>query len=126
MRLFHTSSGVTLEHEGQHWAVPLTWDALVNDEDLEARLAAIVARTPDSRAPDAGALRAPLGTQEVWAAGVTYLRSRTARMEESRVAGGGSFYDRVYDAPRPELFFKATPHRVSGPGGAVRIRRDSQ
>ena len=57
---------------------------------------------------------------------MTYLRSRTARMEESRVAGGGSFYDCVYDAARPELFFKATPHRVVGPGGAVRIRRDSR
>ena len=69
---------------------------------------------------------APIGTQEVWAAGVTYLRSREARIEESRDAGGGTFYDRVYDADRPELFFKATPHRVVGPGGPVRIRGDSQ
>ena len=126
MLLFHTSSGVTLEHGAQHWAVPLTWDALVNDDDLEGRLAELISRAPDGQAPDPGALRAPLGMQEIWAAGVTYLRSRTARMEESRVAGGGSFYDRVYDAPRPELFFKATPHRVSGPGGFVRIRRDSR
>src|SRR5215472_8215341 len=69
---------------------------------------------------------APIDRQEVWAAGVTYYRSRTARMAESEVAGGGSFYDRVYTAERPELFFKALPHRVVGPEEKVRIRRDSK
>jgi 2-dehydro-3-deoxy-D-arabinonate dehydratase len=71
-----------------------------------------------------GRLLAPLDQQEVWAAGVTYLRSKEARMEES--AGGGGFYDRVYDADRPELFLKATPSRVGGPGGPVRVRADSR
>jgi 2-dehydro-3-deoxy-D-arabinonate dehydratase len=66
----------------------------------------------------------PLDNQEVWAAGVTYKRSRTARMEESEAAA--SCYDRVYVAPRPELFFKATPHRVAGAGQPLRIRHDSQ
>jgi 2-dehydro-3-deoxy-D-arabinonate dehydratase len=65
-------------------------------------------------------------SQEVWAAGVTYYRSRTARMEESHAAGGGSFYDKVYEAARPELFFKASPHRVAAPGSTVRIRSDSR
>ena len=65
----------------------------------------------------------PIDSQEVWAAGVTYLRSQTARMEESE--HGASHYDRVYSADRPELFFKATPHRVVGPGQPVRIRADS-
>jgi 2-dehydro-3-deoxy-D-arabinonate dehydratase len=69
-------------------------------------------------------LQAPIQNQEVWAAGVTYLRSRDARMEESK--DGGTVYDRVYAAERPEIFFKATPHRVVGPGGAVRIRSDSK
>ncbi|MBX3413565.1 MAG: fumarylacetoacetate hydrolase family protein [Pirellulales bacterium] len=68
-------------------------------------------------------LLAPIDRQEVWAAGVTYLRSRAARMEESE--GAARFYDLVYEAPRPELFFKANPHRVVDPGGAVRIRRDA-
>jgi 2-dehydro-3-deoxy-D-arabinonate dehydratase len=68
----------------------------------------------------------PIGAQEVWAAGVTYLRSRTARMEESSEAGGSSFYDRVYNAHRPELFFKATPHRVVGHGQSMRLRGDSK
>src|SRR5437762_2233746 len=68
----------------------------------------------------------PIDQQEVWAAGVTYLRSKTAREEESASAGGASFYDRVYTAPRPELFFKATPRRVVGPGQPIRARADSR
>ena len=67
---------------------------------------------------------APIDRQEVWAAGVTYKRSQEARERES--AGAGSFYDKVYSAERPELFLKATPHRVAGPGERVRIRRDSR
>ncbi len=70
-------------------------------------------------------LLAPIQSQEVWAAGVTYLRSRDARIEESKDAGGGTFYDRVYDAARPEIFFKATPHRVVAPGASMRLRTDS-
>jgi 2-dehydro-3-deoxy-D-arabinonate dehydratase len=71
-------------------------------------------------------LQAPIQSQEVWAAGVTYLKSRNARMEESKKSGGDNFYDRVYDADRPEIFFKATAHRVVGSGQNVRIRRDSK
>lgn len=69
-------------------------------------------------------LLAPIDEQEVWAAGVTYRRSQVARMEESQ--GAASFYDKVYAADRPELFFKATPHRVAGPGQTVRIRQDAR
>ena len=68
-------------------------------------------------------LLAPIDQQEVWAAGVTYRRSQVARMEESK--DGASFYDKVYLADRPEIFFKASPHRVSGPGQALRIRKDA-
>jgi 2-dehydro-3-deoxy-D-arabinonate dehydratase len=76
--------------------------------------------------PDAGTphLLAPLDLQEVWAAGVTYQRSKVARMEESE--GAARFYDMVYDAERPELFFKGMASRVSGPGAPVRIRRDAR
>jgi 2-dehydro-3-deoxy-D-arabinonate dehydratase len=126
MHLLKTATSVVLEHSDRFWAVPGEWDAIINDERLEARLAAIVRDAPETTAPAPGSLRAPIGSQEVWAAGVTYWRSRTARMEESKAAGGGSFYDRVYEAERPELFFKATPHRVVGPGGLVRVRRDSK
>jgi 2-dehydro-3-deoxy-D-arabinonate dehydratase len=69
-------------------------------------------------------LLAPIDAQEVWGAGVTYERSKVARQEESE--SGGSFYDLVYRAERPELFFKATPSRVVGPGGAIRVRRDTK
>ena len=76
---------------------------------------------PDVRKPH---LLAPVTKQEVWAAGVTYFRSREARMEES--AGGGSFYDKVYHSDRPELFLKGTSNRVAGPNAAIRIRKDSR
>ena len=68
-------------------------------------------------------LHAPLDLQEVWAAGVTYQRSKVARMEESEK--GATFYDMVYDADRPELFMKGGRSRTTGPGGVVRIREDS-
>jgi len=64
----------------------------------------------------------PIDSQEVWAFGVTYEMSREARMRESEEP---TIYGRVYQADRPEVFFKATPHRVVGPGEAVAIRGDS-
>jgi 2-dehydro-3-deoxy-D-arabinonate dehydratase len=68
----------------------------------------------------------PLDAQEVWAAGVTYVRSKDARERESAPTGASRFYDLVYTAERPELFFKATPRRVVGPGDPVRIRADAR
>ena len=68
---------------------------------------------------------APVGRQELWASGVTYLRSRDARMEESKQSGGGDFYQKVYEADRPELFFKAVPQRIMGHHQEVYIRKDS-
>ncbi len=69
-------------------------------------------------------LLAPVDSQEVWAAGVTYLRSKKARMEESDFSA--SAYDRVYDAPRPEIFFKSLPEKVIATGDGVGIRRDAK
>lgn len=91
--------------------------------DLRARLDAVRSSADDGIPLDAVTLAAPVDRQEVWAAGVTYLRSRDARMEESTSAK--SAYDLVYEAERPELFFKATPSRVSGPGEPIAIRGDS-
>ena len=88
--------------------------------ELREELAAIV--DSDGTGLSEVTLLAPIDWQEVWAAGVTYLRSRDARMEESQEK---SVYDRVYETDRPELFLKATPHRVSGPGQPVGIRGDS-
>lgn len=99
-------------------------ESLTTREDLFEYLERMAhGRTPEAVPRE---FLAPIEAQEVWAAGVTYYRSRTARMAESESAGGGDFYDRVYSAERPELFFKATPHRVVGPEAAVRIRRDSK
>jgi 2-dehydro-3-deoxy-D-arabinonate dehydratase len=128
MKLYKTTNGPVLEDRGEHYQLPETdWDVLLNRADHEHVLTSMsrrATRIPNFTINDD--VLAPIGTQEVWAAGVTYYRSRTARMEESKDAGGGSFYDRVYDAERPELFFKATPPRVAGPGQKVRIRKDSK
>jgi 2-dehydro-3-deoxy-D-arabinonate dehydratase len=130
MKLYKTTTGPVVEADGRHYALPETdWDALLNRDALRAVLADAVrtsGRLLDESAFRRRTLLAPVGSQEVWAAGVTYLRSKVARMEESKAAGGGDFYDKVYDAARPELFFKSMPHKVVGPGQAVRIRRDSK
>jgi 2-dehydro-3-deoxy-D-arabinonate dehydratase len=123
MLLYRTSQGPLVEQEGRYHRVARDWDALLNADDPRALLAAAT-RGPAVEVPHA--LLAPVGAQEVWAAGVTYWRSRDARMGESKAAGGGSFYDRVYEAERPELFFKATAHRVTAPGGRMRLRRDAR
>jgi 2-dehydro-3-deoxy-D-arabinonate dehydratase len=121
LRLYRTPAGAVVERDGRHHALAEGWDELVSDEALGERLAST--RGPEVEAPTA--LLPPVEGQEVWAAGVTYWRSRDARREESARSGAAAFYDRVYEAPRPELFFKATPHRVVGPGGKLRLRRDS-
>jgi 2-dehydro-3-deoxy-D-arabinonate dehydratase len=118
--------GSFVEQDGIHYRVPLTsWDALVTHDDLHGYLLSIVNKGEPAKDFLPAKIEAPIGNQEVWAAGVTYYRSRSARMDESKTAGGGDFYDRVYSAERPELFFKSTPHRVAGPGGCVRIRKDA-
>ncbi len=92
---------------------------------LRRFLTTLISEESPSREFHTANLMAPIGMQEVWAAGVTYFRSRGARMEESKDAGGGSFYDRVYSAERPELFFKSTASRTVGPREKVRIRADA-
>jgi 2-dehydro-3-deoxy-D-arabinonate dehydratase len=130
MKLYRTRRGTLVEHDDKNYLlVGADWDHLLNHDDVAAHLREEMARVaPLTTAayPPVGDFLAPIGTQEVWAAGVTYFRSRDARMEEAKKAGGGSFYDRVYSADRPELFFKASPHRVVGSGGLVRIRGDSK
>jgi 2-dehydro-3-deoxy-D-arabinonate dehydratase len=128
MKLYRTASGCLIEQDGFHAFADASWDELITRDDLEDHLKKSIGKFPvlaNSPLADPQALRAPIGSQEVWAAGVTYHRSRTARIEESQSAGGGNFYDRVYNAERPELFFKATPNRVVGHGGKVAIRHDA-
>jgi 2-dehydro-3-deoxy-D-arabinonate dehydratase len=120
VKAYRTHSHVIIGNDGKFSSSQsTTWDDLVNADDISRLLSAF---TP-SAAPVRSEILAPIGNQEVWAAGVTYFRSRDARIEES--SGGGDFYAKVYEAERPELFFKAPPYRVIGPGGNVRIRRDA-
>ena len=129
MKLYKTRSGFVVEAQNQFYGLPGTdWDALINRDDLFDYLQQSTASAKSSADYQywiQTGLQAPIGRQEVWASGVTYLRSRDARMEESKKSGGDNFYDRVYDAERPELFFKATSERVVDPGSNVRIRADS-
>ena len=126
MLIYKTQNGWELE-AGNGGRIPVPPQAsgrLTTREDLYEYLSELGCEAN----PGSGdhALMAPIEEQEVWAAGVTYFRSRTARMAESEASGGMSFYDRVYTAERPELFFKSTPHRTVGPGEPVRIRYDSK
>jgi 2-dehydro-3-deoxy-D-arabinonate dehydratase len=129
MKLYRTQHGILLEKEDQFYRLHETnWDAVVNRDNLYDWLLSqteSLLLLPFTDAAPMPEIMPPIGSQEVWASGVTYYRSKEARMEESEVAGGGSFYDRVYSAERPELFFKSTAARVVGDYGTVRIRRDS-
>jgi 2-dehydro-3-deoxy-D-arabinonate dehydratase len=124
--LYRTAEALFVHHEDHAYPLKETsLDALVVHRDLHAHLtAAIDAGAPADHLLDVPLL-APIGNQEVWASGVTYYSSRRARIAESKDAGGGDFYDRVYTAERPELFFKAVAHKVAGPDSHVKIRRDA-
>ena len=124
MKLYRTSTGIFAEHESNFFHISTNdWDSLVRSNDLERDVRNQIANT-SAGSGGMGEVLAPVVGQDVWAAGVTYYRSRSARIEES--VGAGDFYDRVYAAERPELFFKATGRRVIGPGAPVRIRSDAR
>src|SRR6185437_13539535 len=128
MKLYRTPDGIVVESDGKSFLIGASgseaWDALLKRDDLYEHLHETIRRA--GRAHTLAELLPPIGTQEVWAAGVTYYRIRDARIQESKSSGGGDFYDRVYSAKRPELFFKATPNRVVGPNGKVAIRDDAK
>jgi 2-dehydro-3-deoxy-D-arabinonate dehydratase len=129
MKVYKTKNGIVLRKEDKMFLLKdENWDSFINDDDLFQKLEKLTR----SLVPLSGGNRyieqevlAPIGQQELWACGVTYLKSKIGRQEESKDAGGGDFYARVYEATRPEVFFKSTPHRVVGHGGKVAIRKDS-
>lgn len=129
MRVYKIERGIVLEKDNVVFLLENeNWDTFINDDNLYEKIAKITMDSKpsaESREELLKGIQAPIQNQEVWASGVTYLRSKVGRQEESKNAGGGDFYARVYEAERPELFFKATPNRVVGPGGKVRIRKDS-
>ena len=126
MKLYRLTDAIIIDDGTRAQLYRADWDELINRDDLQSFLTPLTNNLDDAPGGWIDQIVAPLVSQEVWAAGVTYYRSRTARMAESQDAGGDSFYDRVYNAERPELFFKAAPHRVAGPHSGVRIRKDSR
>ena len=130
MHLYKTSKGNILKKGAGFFLLNDDWDKLINQPDLYTHLLQLSGNTDAISEKDATGyinnfLMAPIGSQEVWAAGVTYLRSRDARMEESEDSGAADCYQRVYEAERPELFFKSLPDRVAGHNEKVHIRKDS-
>jgi 2-dehydro-3-deoxy-D-arabinonate dehydratase len=129
MQLHKTKEGALLVNQNKVFLLTENWDTIINRSNLHQYLSGL-SQISEPLPFDRGQqllnnVLAPIGDQEVWAAGVTYLKSRDARMEESKESGASDVYSKVYDADRPELFFKALPHRVSAPGEEVYIRKDS-
>lgn len=129
MKLYKTKSGIVIVKADTYYLIEgQDWDTYINDDNLYSKMDKA---TRDLR-PNLQAknfiefqIEAPIQSQEIWACGVTYLRSKVGRQEESKNAGGGDFYARVYEADRPEIFFKAGANRTVGHGQKVHIRKDS-
>ncbi|HCO82994.1 MAG TPA: 2-hydroxyhepta-2,4-diene-1,7-dioate isomerase [Arenibacter sp.] len=129
MKIYKTNQGVLIENDNKFYLTDKEWDSFIVDDDIyDNTLSLISGLDPieNSAAILKDGLMPPVGRQEIWASGVTYYKSREARIEESKDAGGGDFYDRVYNAERPELFFKSTASRAVGHKQDVRIRKDSK
>jgi 2-dehydro-3-deoxy-D-arabinonate dehydratase len=127
MKLYKTTSGILIEKEDIQYLLHETdWDGFINDDQLYDKLDRLTKTITATKKPLVETeILAPIQNQELWACGVTYLRSKVGRQEESKAAGGSDFYGKVYEAERPEVFFKSTAHRVVGHGGKVNIRKDS-
>lgn len=129
MKIYKTESGILINQNGSFYLLEdEEWDSFINDDNLLRKIEDLIG----SQSPiDNGEkmveeeLLPPIFSQEIWASGVTYYNSKLGRQEESKEAGGGDFYARVYVADRPELFFKSNRHRCVGSGDEVRIRKDS-
>ncbi|HEY5392524.1 MAG TPA: fumarylacetoacetate hydrolase family protein [Hanamia sp.] len=128
MKIYKTKSGIVIEKNNQFFLLKDDWDSFINEDNLFQKVEKFMqSSTPIENGNKIieEEIVAPVGSQELWAYGVTYLRSKEGRQEESKGAGGGDFYAKVYEAKRPEVFFKSTSHRIVGHNGKVRIRKDS-
>lgn len=128
MKLYKKRNEIIIENNKLFYLLEnLDWDKFINDDNLFDKTTRIIEsqKPADNVENILNDLEAPLQSQELWASGVTYLRSKKGRETESKSTGGGNFYARVYKAERPELFFKATRNRIVNPRGKVRIRKDS-
>ena len=127
MKLYKSKAGIIIEKNAKRYlAQNENWDTFINDDDLLAKIENLILVLRERDDIELEDLLAPIGgQQELWACGVTYLRSKVGRQEESKSAGGADFYAKVYEAERPEVFFKSNPHRIVGHKAFVRIRKDS-
>ena len=127
MKLYKTKTAIVIEKGNGFYRVKENdWEQFINDDNLFKKLKALTASLPLMGNELINEVAAPFGNnQELWACGVTYLRSKVGRQEESKSSGGTDFYAKVYEAERPEVFFKATAHRIVGDGAKVNIRKDS-
>ncbi len=126
MKLYKSGDRAIVEESGLYYEESsVNWDYLLGKTGLYQFLKAEILNWKKYDLMPHSMLDPPIKSQEIWAAGVTYSRSKEARMEESQEAGGADFYDKVYDADRPELFFKAMANRTVGTGDQVNIRKDS-
>lgn len=127
MKIYKTNSAIIIEKENKFYSLnENNWDAFINDDYLYQKVENLANTLPEINFQHTKeSILAPIGSQEIWACGVTYLRSKIGRQEESQTAGGSDFYARVYEAERPEVFFKANPFRVVGHRGMLHIRKDS-
>ncbi len=132
MKLYKYQNRALLNQDGEWYLSPVlnSWHELINRNDLSAFLSEEKLKwelVTEDKLTSQKVIEAPVDPyQEVWAAGVTYQRSKEARMEESQKTGGAIFYDMVYEAERPELFFKAMGYKVRGHGAPIHIRPDSE
>jgi 2-dehydro-3-deoxy-D-arabinonate dehydratase len=127
MKIYKTSEGVVFEYQQQFFlAKTENWDSLINNDNALQIALSLCNKLP---AGDSSLIKDTLpvigSAQELWACGVTYYKSMVGRQEESKATGGADFYSKVYEAERPECFFKSTPYRVVGNNDFVRIRKDS-
>ncbi len=126
MKLFKTNSGIVIEKENEFFLVTgQHWDVFINDDNIVEKIKDLTSKLPSLDRSLINEVLVPIGSQELWACGVTYLRSKVGRQEESKLSGGADFYAKVYEAERPEVFFKATANRIVGHQQKVRIRKDS-
>jgi 2-dehydro-3-deoxy-D-arabinonate dehydratase len=127
MHLYRTTKGFLLNADRKFFTVHGTdFDELLNLPNLYDHLVEVSHKVPATEPPLPEDILAPVGTQEIWAAGVTYERSREGRREESKESGAAVFYSKIYEAERPEIFFKAPGWRAIGPGGKIRVRKDAR
>jgi 2-dehydro-3-deoxy-D-arabinonate dehydratase len=121
-KIYRVAGGIQIENTAGNYTSTLNenWDEFINQPNLFQ-----ICGQQSFTESTSEATQTPIESQEIWAAGVTYLRSKVARMEESKESGGDTFYDKVYDAERPEIFYKGNKLRAVGHNGHVRIRKDS-